>query len=269
MKWLKIGGVIFGALIVTALGIDAADTLTGSRSTLLGQLISSDAVLVCPKDMVEVQTASSFKCVDIYEASAGNKCPHQNPINEQETKENIESSECKTTSVSNVDAWRFITREQAQTVCMQAGKRLPNSDEWYVISVGTPDDTQKCNVLSNGVQKTAANSNCTSAVGVYDTIGNVWEWVSDDIINGQFQGRELPSSGYVTQVDSHGVATVTNSAHGSNLFYQDYLWSSKEGAYGMLRGGFYGSKSDAGVYAVHAQTLPTSAGTAIGFRCVK
>jgi len=269
MKWLKIGGVVFGALVITALGIDAADTITGSRTTLLGQLISSEIAGVCPKDMVEVPTADSFSCVDIYEASAGTKCPHQNPTNEQQTKENIESEICKTTSALHSEAWRFITREQAHTACMQAGKRLPKSDEWYVISVGTPDDSQKCNINSSGVQKTGANTNCKSAVGAYDTIGNVWEWTADDVINGQFQGRALPNAGYVTQVDAHGIATVTNSADGSNLFYQDYFWSSKEGAYGILRGGFYGSKSDAGVYSVHAQTLPTSAGTAIGFRCVK
>jgi hypothetical protein len=54
----------------------------------------------------------------------------------------------------------------------------------------------------------------------------------------------------------------------SDLFYSDYFWSTSEGAFGILRGGFFGSRSDAGVYAAHARTVPTSVGTAIGFRCI-
>lgn len=268
MKWLKVGAVVFGAVLITALGIDASDTLSGSRSTLLGQLISSETTSVCPSGMVEAPMAQTFTCVDIYEASADTKCPHISPQNELQTKENIESSECGAVSVDDVDPWRFVTREQAQTACMKAGKRLPKSDEWYLLSVGTPDNRSLCNIDSSGVFKTGKNTDCRSAVGVYDAIGNAWEWTIDDVIEGQFQGRTLPDSGYVTQVDAQGVATLT-SGNESDLFYKDYFWSSKQGAFGILRGGFYGSQFDAGIYAVHAETLPTTAGTAIGFRCVK
>lgn len=266
MKWLKVGGVIFGALLITALGIDAADTLSGSRSTLLGQIISSGPTSVCPKGMVEAPMAQTFKCVDEYEASADTTCPHSNPVNEIQTRENLENSACKSTTKNDTDTWRYITREQAQTACMKAGKRLPKSDEWYLLSVGTPDD-EKCNINSSGVTKTGTHDKCESAIGVKDAIGNAWEWTSDDVIEGQFQGRALPESGYVAQVDAQGVATLTNG-NASDLFYKDYFWSSKQGAFGILRGGFYGSKFDAGIYSVHAQTLPTAAGTAIGFRCI-
>ncbi len=267
MKWLKVGAVIFGALVITALGIDAADTLSGSRSTLLGQVISSGKESVCPDGMVQIPMAESFTCVDIFESSTDKTCPHQNPINEIETRENLESVTCKAASEPKKDTWRFITREQAQTACIKAGKRLPKSDEWYMVSVGTLDSAQGCNTNSSGPHKTDADGKCVSALGVHDTIGNVWEWTSDDVINGRYQGRDLPESGYVVQVDSQGVAVLSNTVP-SDLFYSDYFWSSHEGVFGMMRGGFYGSKSDAGVYAVHAQTLPTTAGTAIGFRCV-
>lgn len=267
MKWLKVGAVIFGAVLITALGIDAADTISGSRSTLLGQVISSETG-ACPKGMVGAPMAESFTCVDIYEASADPKCPHPSPANEIETRENLESALCQAISAPKVDTWRFITREQAQTACMKAGKRLPKSNEWYMVSVGTPDDASKCNVDSNGVTQTAAHTQCISALGAEDTIGNAWEWTIDDVIEGELEGRKLPEEGYVAQVDQNGIATVT-SGMDSELFYKDYFWSSAQGAYGILRGGFYGSSFDAGVYAVHAQTLPTAAGTAIGFRCVK
>jgi len=267
MKWLKVGAVVFGALIITALGIDAADTLLGSRTTLLGQVVSFRGESACPSGMVLVPMASSFTCVDIYEASAGEGCPHQSPSNEIQTRENLASAECKAASKAKVDTWRFITREQAQAACIKAGKRLPQSEEWYMVSVGTNDDGSRCNVNSAGPRKTDEKNSCVSALGVHDTIGNVWEWTIDDVINGQYQGRDIPESGYVAQVDSQGVAILTGKV-ASEIFYSDYFWASKEGAFGMMRGGFYGSKSDAGVYAVHAQTLPTSAGTAIGFRCV-
>lgn len=267
MKWLKVGAVIFGALLITALGVDAADTLSGSRSTLLGQIISSKSAGACPKGMVEAPMAQTFTCVDEYEASADVTCTHLSPVNEIDTKENLEDTDCKALSKKDADAWRFITREQAQTACMKSGKRLPKSDEWYLFAVGTPDDSTVCNIDSAGVLKTGTHEKCVSALGAKDSIGNAWEWTSDDVIGGKFEGRDLPAEGYVAQVDAQGVATLTGQSP-SDLFYKDYFWSSKEGAFGILRGGFYGSKLDAGVYAVHAQTLPTAAGTAIGFRCV-
>lgn len=267
MKWLKIGGVIVFAMTITALGIDASDTITGSRNTFLGQLISSQKSSVCPSGMAQVPMATSFKCVDIFEASTGDKCPYKDPSNELESKENAESTSCGAVSKSGVEPWRFITREQASVACVRAGKRLPNSDEWYHSAIGTPDKAELCNIDSQAVKKTGADEKCVSAIGAQDTIGNVWEWTSDDVIGGMYGGRSLPSAGYVTQVDSQGVATLTGDSP-SELFYKDYLWTSKEGAFGMMRGGFYGSKLDAGVYAVHAATLPTTVGTAIGFRCV-
>ncbi len=149
---------------------------------------------------------------------------------------------------------------------MRAGKRLPKASEWHLVNIGTPD-TSACNTNSAGVRVSGASDTCVSALGAFDTIGNIWEWTADDIIDGVYEGRTLPESGYVTQVDSDGIALLTGTEP-SELFYDDYFWSSPTGAFGMLRGGFYGSKEDAGVYSTHAQTLPTTAGTAIGFRCV-
>lgn len=267
MKWLKGGAVILGAVLITALGIDASDTLSGSSSTLLGQVIGIHAT-TCPSGMLEVPTANSFTCVDEYEASASKECPHPDPKNEQQTRENLESATCGSVSEAQRSAWGYISREQAVAACMRSGKRLPESGEWYTISVGTPDDQNICNSNSAGAVRTGERAQCVSAVGAHDTLGNVWEWTSDDVVDGMHKGQILPEEGYVAQVNSQGVAVLTTQEP-SPLFYKDYFWSSKEGTFGMLRGGFYGSRSDAGVYAVHARTLPTASGAAIGFRCVK
>lgn len=269
MRFLKIGGVIIGAIVLTALGIDAADTLQGSRGTLLGQLIQTTPAQEggCPAGMVSVPTAQSFTCVDRYEASVSDECPHQSPSNANQSAENLAQANCSAHSRQNVSPWTFITREQAQTACMKAGKRLPSSAELYFIAVGTPDIRSACNIDSSGAKGTGSLSECKSALGAYDAIGNVWEWSTDDVIDGMYKERQLPESGYVQQVDSGGMAVMT-ADQPSELFYGDYFWSETSGAYGVMRGGFYGSEEDAGVYAVHARIEPTTAGAAVGFRCV-
>lgn len=267
MKWLKVGAVIFGAVLITALGIDAADTLTGSRSTLLGQLAATN-VDGCPDGMIAVAAAPTFTCVDQYEASPGEGCPFEQPSNRLESKANVDDPDCGATSVEDVEPWRYITRDQAQLACVRAGKRLPTNEEWQLFAAGTPDSETDCNIDGDGAQKLGENESCVSAVGVFDAVGNVWEWTNGDVFDGQFNGRELPEEGYVRQIDKAGIAVLTSN-ESSELFGEDYFWSKAEGAYALMRGGFYGSQEDAGVYAVHAATPPTFAGLAIGFRCVQ
>lgn len=267
MKWLKVGGVVFGAVAITALGIDAADTLQGSRSTLLGQLVSSEVAGGCPEGMIALETALTFSCVDMYEASASEDCRHAEPQTLLHTTENLEDAACAAYSQKSVKPWRFITREQAELACSRAGKRLPSNEEWQIFAVGTPDTSIECNIDRSSVSMTGSNQNCVSSFSVFDTVGNVWEWTNDDVFDGVYNGRRLPEEGYVAQVDKGGVATVATTTP-SELFGNDYFWSETKGVYAMMRGGYFGSEEDAGVYATHAATLPTMNGTAIGFRCV-
>lgn len=266
MKFLKVGAVIFGAVLITALGIDAADTLSGKSGSMLGQLIATEEG-GCPAGMIAVSIGQTFSCVDLYEAAPSLACPSAFPASSADTQTNINTIECTATSQAKGTPWVYITREQAQVVCMRAGKRLPTASEWHTFALGTPD-TGVCNTQGTGVLSSGSNAECRSAAGVYDAIGNVWEWTSDDVIQGMYAGRALPEEGYVGQVASDGVATVTGAAS-SEQFASDYVWSQAEGAYGVLRGGFYGNGKDAGVYAIQAKTLPTAATAAIGFRCVK
>ena len=101
---------------------------------------------------------------------------------------------------------------------------------------------------------------------MHDAIGNVWEWLDANVSDGQYQERKLPPEGYVTNADSDGVAltTATTSSPGFN---DDYFWAKTPGQFTMMRGGFYGSGSDAGLFAVHAETEASFAGAAVGFRC--
>lgn len=268
MRFIKIGAVILGAVIITALGIDAADTLQGSKGTLLSQVIGTEQSGVCPEGMVEALAASTFTCVDAYEVSALPACPKTNPGSIIETEENMQSVACSIASTEGAEPWTSITREQAMQMCARVGKRLPTAAEWYAVSLGHIQSDAVCNIDSGARAKTGSLESCKSGVGTYDMVGNVWEWVSDDVINGSFNNRTLPETGYVGQVDgTAGIATLTGGTPQA-IFEKDYFWAKSEGAYGIIRGGYFDSGEDAGVYSIHADTLPTTAGTAIGFRCV-
>jgi hypothetical protein len=269
-KWLKNGlrflGVIFAAVLLTTLAIDASDTLSGKGGTLLAQLVGTTGT-TCPTGMIQVPAALTFSCVDEFEAAAGEDCIILNPENSIDTEINLSKPECKITSESDLVPWRFISREQAAVMCTRSGKRLPSASEWYQFSLGTK--RSKCNINSSEVAKSNTYSDCLSAAGVKNGIGNVWEWVSDDVINGVYQGRTLPDTGYVTQVDSGGIATVTQLEEIKTSESEGYFWANATGTYAIIRGGFYGSRFDAGVYTTHTYTLPTFTGAGIGFRCIR
>lgn len=267
MRALKIFGIVIGAIIITTLGIDASDTWRGSSSTLLGQLIGGAPGGVCPEGMVEVVTGRTFVCADIYEASASVECPHNSPVSQVETGTNIEVADCNAVSAAGALPWRYVARADAQRLCARAGKRLPTATEWYTLALDTKEEA--CRTTKGGVGKTGETGDCRSAVGVYDAVGNVWEWVEDDVVEGRYRDRPLPPSGYVAQADASGVATMTSDESARMAYGTAYFWSAQEGNYGMIRGGFYGSKGDAGVHAVHAHTPPEFTGEAIGFRCVR
>lgn len=267
MKFLKVGGIILGALIITTLGISASDTLSGNAGSLLGMLSQTETG-PCPADMTHVVVGQTYSCVDTYEVSPSKKCLVQNPKTIQDTQKNINDRTCQPESKDEGNPWTYVTRAQAQALCARVGKRLPSSDEWYSFSVGTPDQDGTCNINGAGSVTPGTYTQCVSAAGVFDAVGNVWEWTSDDVFDGVYNNRPLPSEGFVAQVDAAGVATLTDSEP-SDMFDKDYFWQNPVGVYGMLRGGFFGSGSDAGVYAVHTKTAPTDAAIAIGFRCVR
>lgn len=267
MKWVRGILIVFGALLITALGIDAADTIHGSQGTLLSQIISSKKG-GCPDGMSAVEAMPTVTCVDTYEVSPAKTCPNQNPDQIVATQKNVETKECVPESKKGVLPWRFITRDQAMQMCARVGKRLPTSEEWYTLSLGMTDVENTCNIQSKNVAQTGASASCVTPHGIHDLVGNVWEWVGGDVVQGVYESATLPASGYVSQVDGKGIATAVDQ-NPQDLFGKDYFWSRADGAYGIIRGGYYDSGSDGGMYTVHADTLPTTASIGIGFRCVK
>lgn len=215
--------------------------------------------------MRQVDTILTLTCIDQYEASPSSECTHQEPKSVLQSEQNMGTNGCHAESKDGTTPWTYISLTQAQRACAQAGKRLPTADEWYRLALGTKSEA--CVINAKSVQETGTEA-CISAAGAYDTIGNVWEWVDAQVTNNTYNDRTLPESGHVSSVDADGVA-ITTAGDPDVLYEGDYFWSKPEGVSGMIRGGFYGSEADAGLYALNASVAMQFAAQGVGFRCVK
>jgi len=191
--------------------------------------------------------------------------------NNADTTVNLNKASCMPRSEEEAEPCVYVTYHQARELCARRNMRLPTHAEWYQAALGTPDvdGKESCNVDSASVSKTGAYEACATPQKAYDMIGNVWEWIDATVEDGTYNSRELPDSGYVTDADEDGVALATSEEDTTDAFHDDYFWSSQDGSFGMIRGGFYGSRSDGGLYSVQGQVARAFAGEAVGFRCVK
>jgi formylglycine-generating enzyme required for sulfatase activity len=264
--------VIIIAIALTTLGIKASDTLFFNNNQ--PAMIDSER---CPIDMVFIISDRGGFCIDKYEASAGGGCPNLNPKIQVQTKENLNQTSCYPVSVAQKIPWRNISQNQAAIACAKAGKRLPSNKEWLQAAMGTPDKekdwaSDDCQVAKNWSSQpgeTGSGKNCQSAVGAFDMIGNVWEWVDGTITDGAYQGNVLPDEGYVKGVNDSGNPSETDQAIADPNYNSDYLWIKKTGTRGFSRGGYWDNKVEAGQYSVYLVSSPSFAGVGVGFRCVK
>ncbi len=268
MKWLKYGLrfvlVTGGIIVLTSLGIDATQYLDGSQSAL-GILARNAVTSDCPIGMVLITTSNKSFCVDSYEVSVGANCPLQSPATALDSKTNIDDPSCQAESVAERLPWTSVTYLQAKELCVKRGGRLPNNFEWYEASLGSPD-TAACNIQGE-LTGTGIRPECKSARGTYDAIGNAWEWIDETVTDGKYQERQLPLEGYVTEVDQTGVATITSETP-NPLMNDDYFWINNSGPVSMMRGGFYGSGKDGGLYSIYSKVPANFSSAAISFRCV-
>lgn len=259
--------VTIGVVLLTSFTIDATDTMRGSQSALS---IFSENVFAdtCPKAMTEIETSNGPVCVDVYEASPGLGCVIAEPKSAADTALNAADADCIPVSDADALPWIHVAQPQAAELCAKVGKRLPTAEEWFVAVRGTPDGGQNCN-LQGTLAKTGAFAQCRSGAGAFDMVGNVWEMLADTVAkDSEWGGGAMPEEGYISLVSQNGLPIQT-APEPSVIFNGDYFWAGDLEYSTIMRGGFYGSRGDGGVYATHAKTAPTFASAAIGFRCVQ
>ncbi|MEX0931674.1 MAG: SUMF1/EgtB/PvdO family nonheme iron enzyme [Candidatus Paceibacterota bacterium] len=265
--------IVLLSAVITSMSIFAGDYVTGER--LSATVANSNNA--CPVNMVFVPTDSGGFCIDMFERSVGDACIYTNPANSIQTGQNLQIDTCESVVLKGRVTWVNVTRTQASRLCARSKLRLPSSREWFLASLGTPDTgtpytENDCNLNRNwGIREVGATGSgemCVSSFGAYDMTGNVWEWVDDDVVNGVLGNITLPESGYVDGVTSSGIP-FTSSTSANELYGQDYFWSPREPVTAVMRGGFYGSGSDGGVFAVNAEAISSFSSVGIGFRCVQ
>jgi len=269
--------ITIGAMAMTVLIIHASDSFKNPSDLVAGVGGVSTPTERCPGDMAFVSGPEGGFCIDKYENSPGKTCPHSDPKNQFETNDNMSQPLCMPVSVPDADPWVNIPVTQAMEICARAGKHLASNGEWYRAALGTPDTVNEeygspnCVLGRIGVshgEKTGSHSACVSSVGAFDMVGNVWEWVDGNIVNGVYEKRDLPREGFVTETDVDGVP-VSVASSTSDVFHGDYFYIKRDGVSGMLRGGFWNLSEKAGVATVNATIPTTFVGSAVGFRCAK
>ena len=232
--------------------VPSANTATNA-SKLGGRPATAYSSSGCPTGTIKVGPT----CIDRYEDSVWSK-PNggiQYGLTSADYPCDATGNDCKgkifARSVAGVTPSRYITWFQAQQALANSGKRLPTSAEWQQAAAGTPDPgaspgAQDCNTASMATVATGSRSNCVSAWGASDMVGNVWEWVADWV----------PASGPCTSWGSFSDDSMCLS--GTNTTVQ--------GPGALIRGGSAVVGAGAGVFAVVGGNPPTSAAAPFGFR---
>ena len=246
----------------------------------------------CPPDSVAVGPL----CVDKYEASVWNIAPAQERLIRRVqrgrasaadltnggatlqgvTTDDYDNAGCPDTgngctrvyavSIPQTLPSRFLTWFQAAAACRNAGKRLLTNAEWQAAALGTPDPgpggngTATCNTGAPNVLPSGSAASCVSDVGVFDMVGNLWEWVAD-----WMQGDSNPFA--------PRTGGTTNATYGDDLMSGTNPAQTQGGGQNfpaaLERGGSfgYGNGTASGVFALSAAQAPSTSFADLGFRC--
>ncbi|AWN32635.1 DNA-binding protein (plasmid) [Streptomyces sp. NEAU-S7GS2] len=123
----------------------------------------------------------------------------------------------------------WVTHEQATAYAKWAGKELPSALQWEKAARGTNGSSwpwgdqrtpSKANVKETGLGTTTSVSRYHSGVseyGVYDLVGNVWEWCATETTKGRY---ELKGSAWTTPL-FRGEPSMYNDADGFTMSDDD------------------------------------------------
>lgn len=196
------------------------------------------------------------------------------------------------TSRANVAPLASISQNQAKKLCTNTGKHLCTSKEWLATANllgriydlptgasgaympnGNSDTAANCNTNSfctvnastgsNRVCLTSSRTDCHSQEGVYDMVGNVWEWTSEtvDVTN--------PGGGaswyYINT--TNGNWSLSSAADNGKYGKDGVYFPATTTGRAVLRGGSWLYAGGAGVFGAALGDAPTGVFYDVGFRC--
>jgi sulfatase-modifying factor enzyme 1 len=152
-------------------------------------------------------------------------------------------------SIAGVTPSRFVTWTQAAAAARNAKKRLLTNAEWQAAALGTPDAGPPCVIDPGNTQPgPTGTAGCVSDTGVFDMVGNVSEWVAD----------WFPRS-TACPPNPFGLPDYNCIGGADTLAGPGALW----------RGGAFSFGTNAGVFAISSENVPSFSNDRIGFRAAR
>jgi len=259
----------------------------------------------CPEGMVYINKLNGY-CIDKYEASTpGCEVVGENCASAQTNYCTActpssgafgTTSGVGTTTVAyskvNVAPLVRVSQLQARQMCANAGKYLCTSEEWLgaanlngnyynlptTLSASSGyycvvDSNTYCNYAGNSnkacntSQYSSGTSNCVSSEGVYDMVGNVWEWTNETVSYTK-PCEPVGTSGSCYWNGTNFINTTTSA---TAVFGNDYVYFLDNlvarSGYAVLRGGGWDVGANAGPFSAYLNSGPTVTYSIVGFRC--
>lgn len=245
----------------------------------------------CPTGMAYIDKLGGY-CIDKYEAHAvsGSTDEPYGVTSSTSVTSTVLSGGGYAGSAAGESPWVYITQTQAKTACENAGKRLCSNDEWqaaanihgdvYNLANDLGTSPNYC-VTNSGTYCASGNSyhadpdgyvcltgyysgglnNCASDAGVYDMVGNVWEWVDEVWSFSRPSGCSASAWCYLQ--DDGTWSSSGDSLYGADGVYYGSTYTDRA----LLRGGPRNDEAYAGVFAgvlAHDASYTTDT---VGFRC--